>query len=160
MAIAEIGIQTDYQVARSVTPERAEPGLLYNSLGAKRLATEYLSGKRYEVIRDNETNPEFAYVKGKMDVRARVLTMIGQIHILTLNERLIDVDNPPMQDIRPVPKEELEELVNYFKSEQLFLRESGFFGRGIIRISVQEAEALGHINELKVCLAGFGINIR
>jgi len=141
--------------------ESTEPTVLYDRFAAKTLASEFLINRSHELRLKGEISTlhaEDAYVRGKMDARAMVLTMIGQVHVLALDPNRVEVNEPPMMDIRPLNFSQIDLLLKSYQEARKYLIDHNFSGKPIRKISPQEARARGQMIELGKCLVNLGQN--
>lgn len=156
MAIAEFG--------RDVRPateniESPPPKFLYDRLAAIQLASEFLINRPFEKLLSEDVSTltaEDAYMKGKMDARAMILLMIGQVHILTLDPRTVDIYQPPMIEIKPLDSSQINILMQSYINARQYLLDNNFFNKPIRTISPNEAYAKGQMVQFKKSLLNLG----
>lgn len=156
MSVLELGQSRGDIKTPLLYPEVSEPTYLFPLVAARFLATDFLINRPREQWLKVETISEDAYVKGRMDVRATVLTMIGQVHVLALDPNKIDINKPPLIDIKPISQSQIDMLLNTYRESYLYLAEQKFDSKPIKKISPAEAYAKGRVMELGKALTNLG----
>src|SRR5688572_18139487 len=116
MAVVELGQPRGDVQSLLPKVETTEPTIVYNPSAAKTLASEFLINRPGERLRReiSDLHPEDAYIRGKMDARAMVLTMIGQVHILAIDPNQVNIYEPPMMDVRPLNSSQVNDILKSY----------------------------------------------
>jgi hypothetical protein len=157
MTLVEVDHPRDIQGLLPKTAESPEPAFLYDQHAAKALASEFLLKRPQEIaLKQGYLDAEDSYFKGRMDVRAMILTMIGQVHILALNVGSVDHNDPPMTMIQPVSSAQIDLLLTSYQEARQYLIDHNFHSKPITKISPEEGYAKGKIMELGKSLVNLG----
>lgn len=160
MSIVETRTHIDKDPSIALRTETVQAAIAYDPLAAKRLASEYLVEKKYEPHGDVFGSIQSAYKFGRMEIRKKVLEMIGQDHILHLTPDVIDLNNPPLLELKALSQEEVDKLREEYNATIKFLADSCFDAKSITKVSPQETYAKGRATQLAQCLRDLGQDIK